>query len=129
MLKEPDLSHFFDPKSNLTKIFFMLPQGFTLGNSLEGISSLTKQIMPPPCSVLSSLYGRVNSSKIIWLRGNVASIFVWDIRKILILLPITSFKILNFLRIKLIFKWTIMIQFWFFLRISFKASFFSVSSK
>ena len=41
----------------------MLPEGFTLGNSLEGISSLTESIRPPPCSVLSSLYGGENPSK------------------------------------------------------------------
>ena len=47
----------------------MLPEGFTLGNSLEGISSLMKSIRSPPFSVLSSLYGGVNPSKKNDLKG------------------------------------------------------------
>ena len=42
----------------------MLPEGSILGNSLEGIYSLTKSIKPPPCVALSTLYGRVDHSKI-----------------------------------------------------------------
>ena len=63
-----------------------------------------------------------------WLKWNVSSNFVSDI-SISILLPITSFTISNLFGIELIFKWAIMIRFGFFLRISFNASFFSVSSE
>ena len=54
---------------------------------------------------------------------------VSDISKASVLLPITSFSISNLFRIELIFKWAIIIQFEFFLRISFNVSFFSVSSE
>ena len=54
---------------------------------------------------------------------------VSDISKASVLLPITSFSISNLFRTELIFKWAIKIQFEFFLRISFNASFFSVSSE
>ena len=107
----------------------MLPEGFILGNSLEGISSLTKSIKPPPCAVLSILYGGVNPSKINWFKGNVSSNFVSDISKTSILLPTTSFSISNLFLIELIFKWAIMIRFGFLLSISFNASFFSDSSE
>ena len=53
--------------------------------------------------------------------------FVSDISKISILLPNTSLRISNLFLIGLIFKWAIMIRFGFFWRISFNASFFSVS--
>ena len=112
-----------------TKIFSMLPEGSILGNSLEGISSLTKSIKPPPCVVLSSFYGRVNPSKINWFRGNVLFNFVSDISKVSVLLLTISFSISNLFFIELIFKWAIMIRFGFFLRISFNASFFSDSSE
>ena len=107
----------------------MLPERFTLGNSLEGTSSLIKSIRPPPCSSLSSLYVGVNPSKINWLKGNVSSNFVSDFSRISILLPITYFSISNFYRIELIFKWAIMTHFGFFLRILLNTSFFSVSSE
>ena len=110
-------------------MFSMLPERFALGNSLEGIYSLMKNIRPPPCSVLSSLYGGVNPSKINGLKGNVLSNFVSDISRISILLPITSFSISNLFLIELMFKWAIVIRFEFFLRISFNPSFFSVSSE
>ena len=96
---------------------------------MEGISSLTKSIKPPPCVVLSSFYGGVNPSKINWFRGNVLFNFVSDISKVSILLLTTSFSISNLFFIELIFKWAIMIRFGFFLRISFNASFFSNSSE
>ena len=54
---------------------------------------------------------------------------VSDISKASVLLPITSFSISDLFRTELIFKWAIKIQFEFFLRISFNASFFSVSSE
>ena len=67
----------------------MLSEGFTLGNSLEGISSLVKSIKPSPCSFLSSLYGGVNASKINLLRrGNMSSNLVSDISRISVLLSI-----------------------------------------
>ena len=106
-----------------TKVFSILPEGLTLGNSLEGISSIMKSIRPPSCSVLLSLYGGVNPYKINWLKENVSSNFVSDTRKILILLPITSFSISNLFRIELMFKWPFMIRFGFFLRILFNTSF------
>ena len=120
---------FFDLKLISTNIFSMLPEGSILGNSLEGISSLTKSIKPPPCVVLSSFYGGVNPSKINWFRGNVLFNFVSDISKVSILLLTTSFSISNLFFIELIFKWAIIIRFGFFLCISFNASFFSDSSE
>ena len=107
----------------------MLPEGFILCNSLEGTSSLTKSIEPPPCVVLSSLYGGVNSSKINWFRRNVSSNFASDISQILISLPATFFSISNLFLIELVFNWAIMIRFGFFWHISFNVSFFSVSSE
>ena len=107
----------------------MLRERFTLGSSLESISSLMKSIRPQPCSFLSSLYGGVNPSKINWLKGNVSSNFVSDISRKLILLPLTYFSISNLFRIEFMFKWAVMILFGFFSRISFNTSFFSVSSE
>ena len=77
----------------------MLPEGFTLGNSLEGIFSLMKSFSSLPCSILSILYGGVNPSKIILLKGNGPSNFYSDISRISILLPITSFNISNLFHI------------------------------
>ena len=82
----------------------MLPEGFILGKSMEGITFLRKSIRPPPCFILSSLYGGVNPSKINFLRGNVSSNFFLDISKISILLRITSFSISNLFHIELIFR-------------------------
>ena len=82
----------------------MLPEVSTIGNSLEGISSLAKSIRSPRGSVLSSLYGGVNPSKINSFKENVSSNFVLDISRILILLPISSLSISNWFRIELIFK-------------------------
>ena len=59
----------------------------------------------------------------------MSSKFVSDITKISILLHTTSFSISNLFLIELILKWAIIIRFGFFLRISFKASFFSESSE
>ena len=44
VLQEPKISQFLDLQLFSTKIFSMLPEGFTLGNSLEGISSLMKTL-------------------------------------------------------------------------------------
>ena len=63
-----------------------------------------KSINPPPCVVLSSLYGGVNPSKINWFRGNVSPNFVLDTSRISVLLPTTSFSISNLFLIELIFK-------------------------
>ena len=123
----------------LTKIFSIL------GNSLEDIFSLTRSIRPPPCSVLSSLYGGSNPCKINWLRGDVLSSlhgganpcktnwlrgdvlfnFVWDVSKISIFIA----YFFNFCRIEVIFIWAIMNKFAFLFHISFNALFYSVSSE
>ena len=78
------------------------------------------------CSIKS--YDGVNPFKISWLRQNVLSNIVADISKISILLPINVCSISNLFRIELLFKWAIMIQCGSFLRISFNALFFGVSS-
>ena len=62
---------------------------------MEGISYLMKRIIPPPCCVLSSLHGGVDSSRINWLEGNKASNFVSNINKTAMLFPITSCNISN----------------------------------
>ena len=58
--------------------------------SLEGISCLIRSIVPPPCCILSSLYGGIN-----WLEENKAPNFVSGINKTSMLFPIISWNISN----------------------------------
>ena len=74
---------------------FSIPIEVSAFKSLEGISYLIKSIIPPPCCILSSLYGGVNPSRINQLEGNEASNFVSDINKTSMLFPITSCNISN----------------------------------
>ena len=69
---------------------FSIPVEVSAFKSYEGLPSRIKSIIPPPCCVLSSLYGEVNPSRINWFEGNEASNFVSDINKTSVLFSITS---------------------------------------
>ena len=66
---------------------------FTLGNSLEGISFLTKTIRPSSCFFLSSQHDCVNSFRMNDSEGT--SNFVSDVNKISSLLPPSLFLLLK----------------------------------
>ena len=84
-LWEPEKHPRLDSKSISTKIFSILWEAFASGNRLEGISSFTKRIRPPPRSVLSRLYGVLNPSEMKWLQSNLKSNFYTDTNKTWIL--------------------------------------------
>ena len=88
------MSHFLDHRLISTNRF-SIPIEISAFKSLEGISYLTKSIIPPPCCILSSLYGGMNPSRINRLEGNEASNFVSDINKTSMLFSITSCNISN----------------------------------
>ena len=88
--------------------------GWFLGfNSLTGILSLMKSIVPPPLEFLSNLNGFAkheirNCSKV-----NVSSVFVSDNKRTFILFVIKEVNISNLLPIELIFNLPIKIRFGF----------------
>ena len=81
----------------------MLPEGSTFGNNWEGILSLTKSIRPPPCSILSRLYGGVNHCKMEICRLTLFQILAKY-------QSITNYFFYHFRSVpfELIFKWAIM---------------------
>ena len=82
-------------------------------NSLKGILSLTKSIIPPPLELLSNLNGFTKPEIRNYSKGNVSSIFVSDNKRISISFAIKEVSVSNLFLIELIFNCPITIRFGF----------------
>ena len=82
--------------------------GWFLGfNSLTGILSLMKSIVPPHLEFLSNLNGFAKNEIRNCSKVNVLSVFVSDNKRTSILFVIKEVNISNLLPIELIFNWPI----------------------
>ena len=82
-------------------------------NSLKGIISLMKRIIPPPLEFLSNHNGFAKPEIRNHSKGNISAIFVSDNKRTSISFIIKKFNISNMFLVELIFSSPIMIQFGF----------------
>ena len=81
---------FLERKLISTSRFPISPTVLIEFNSLEGITFYIKSIIPPPCCVLSNMYGGVCPPGKNWLEGKDAFSFISEINKTSILIAIIS---------------------------------------